>query len=78
VTFLSRSILCYIIIILFILDYIINFQLYIIKFVSVYIFYFRLKLLINKADVMAFIKGNKQVARCGFSNQLIQILNQTG
>lgn len=40
--------------------------------------YFRLKLLINKADVMVFMKGNKQVARCGFSNQLIQILNQTG
>ncbi|VVC25141.1 Glutaredoxin,Thioredoxin-like fold,Glutaredoxin, PICOT-like,Monothiol glutaredoxin-related,Thioredoxin [Cinara cedri] len=38
----------------------------------------RLKSLINKADVMAFIKGSKQLARCGFSNQLIQILNQTG
>lgn len=42
------------------------------------LFNFRLKSLINKADVMTFIKGNKQVARCGFSNQLIQILNQTG
>lgn len=38
----------------------------------------RLKSLTHKSDVMAFIKGNKQVARCGFSNQLIQILNQTG
>jgi len=38
----------------------------------------RLKSLINQADVMVFMKGNKQAARCGFSNQLIQILNQTG
>ncbi|XP_025413472.1 glutaredoxin 3 [Sipha flava] len=38
----------------------------------------RLKSLTNKANVMVFMKGDKQVARCGFSNQLIQILNQTG
>ncbi|XP_050535485.1 glutaredoxin 3 [Daktulosphaira vitifoliae] len=38
----------------------------------------RLKLLINKANVMVFMKGNKQMARCGFSNQLLQILNETG
>lgn len=43
-----------------------------------FLFYFRLKSLINQANVMIFMKGNKQAARCGFSNQLIQILNQTG
>lgn len=37
----------------------------------------RLKSLINQADVMVFMKGNKQAARCGFSSQLLQILNQT-
>jgi Grx4 family monothiol glutaredoxin len=38
----------------------------------------RLKSLTHKADVMIFMKGDKQVARCGFSNQLIKILNETG
>ncbi|XP_009891046.1 PREDICTED: glutaredoxin-3 [Charadrius vociferus] len=38
----------------------------------------RLKNLINKAPVMLFMKGSKQVARCGFSKQIIEILNNTG
>ncbi|KYO43925.1 glutaredoxin-3 [Alligator mississippiensis] len=38
----------------------------------------RLKGLINKAPVMLFMKGNKQVAKCGFSKQIIEILNGTG
>lgn len=46
-------------------------------FILKFIFYFRLKLLTNKANVMVFMKGDKQVARCGFSNQLIKILNET-
>ncbi|XP_034292373.1 glutaredoxin-3 [Pantherophis guttatus] len=38
----------------------------------------RLKDLINKAPVMLFMKGNKQTAKCGFSKQIIEILNNTG
>lgn len=38
----------------------------------------RLKALINKAPVVLFMKGNKQVAKCGFSRQILEILNNTG
>ncbi|XP_053166552.1 glutaredoxin-3 [Hemicordylus capensis] len=38
----------------------------------------RLKDLMNKASVMLFMKGNKQMAKCGFSKQIIEILNNTG
>uniref|UniRef100_A0A8D2KZH7 Glutaredoxin 3 n=1 Tax=Varanus komodoensis TaxID=61221 RepID=A0A8D2KZH7_VARKO len=37
----------------------------------------RLKDLINKASVMLFMKGNKQMAKCGFSKQILEILNNT-
>ncbi|XP_061491626.1 glutaredoxin-3 [Rhineura floridana] len=37
-----------------------------------------LKDLINKASVMLFMKGNKKMAKCGFSKQIIEILNNTG
>lgn len=36
----------------------------------------RLKSLINKARVMVFMKGDRNTPRCGFSKQLIQILNE--
>ncbi|KAL0832014.1 hypothetical protein ABMA28_001511 [Loxostege sticticalis] len=38
----------------------------------------RLKALINKHNVMVFMKGNREAPRCGFSRTLIQILNGTG
>ncbi|XP_072485186.1 glutaredoxin-3 isoform X2 [Notamacropus eugenii] len=38
----------------------------------------RLKILTNKASVMLFMKGNKQMAKCGFSKQILEILNDTG
>lgn len=38
----------------------------------------RLKELINKCNVMVFMKGNAQQPRCGFSKSLIQILNGIG
>lgn len=38
----------------------------------------RLKALINRHDVMVFMKGNRAQPRCGFSKTLIQILNGTG
>ncbi|XP_030058830.1 glutaredoxin-3 [Microcaecilia unicolor] len=38
----------------------------------------RLKALTNKATVMLFMKGNKQMAKCGFSRQILEILNSTG
>jgi len=38
----------------------------------------RLKALINKAKVMVFMKGDKNAPRCGFSKQLVGILNETG
>lgn len=37
----------------------------------------RLKALINKAKVMIFMKGDRNTPRCGFSKQLIAILNET-
>lgn len=37
----------------------------------------RLKSLINRSKVMVFIKGDRNTPRCGFSKQLIQILNDT-
>lgn len=38
----------------------------------------RLKSLINKGNVMIFMKGDRNTPRCGFSKQLIAILNETG
>ncbi|GAB6024944.1 hypothetical protein CHUAL_010045 [Chamberlinius hualienensis] len=38
----------------------------------------RLKALINKDDVMVFMKGNRNQPRCGFSKQLVAILDATG
>lgn len=38
----------------------------------------RLKALINKSPLMVFMKGDRNTPRCGFSKQLIAILNETG
>ncbi|KAJ8956222.1 hypothetical protein NQ314_006755 [Rhamnusium bicolor] len=38
----------------------------------------RLKSLINKSNVMLFMKGDRNAPRCGFSKQTIEILNNTG
>lgn len=38
----------------------------------------RLKALINRHNVMVFMKGDRNTPRCGFSKTLIQILNETG
>ncbi|XP_013385736.1 glutaredoxin-3-like isoform X2 [Lingula anatina] len=38
----------------------------------------RLRKLINAAPVMLFMKGNPQEPRCGFSRQIVDILNQHG
>ncbi|CAH0723819.1 unnamed protein product, partial [Brenthis ino] len=38
----------------------------------------RLKALINRHNIMVFIKGTRDTPRCGFSRTLIQILNGTG
>ena len=32
----------------------------------------------NKASLTLFMKGNKQEAKCGFSRQILEILNSTG
>nr|CAI9694950.1 unnamed protein product [Rangifer tarandus platyrhynchus] len=37
-----------------------------------------LKVMTNKASLMLFMKGNKQEAKCGFSRQILEILNSTG
>ncbi|XP_068150516.1 glutaredoxin 3 [Drosophila tropicalis] len=37
----------------------------------------RLKALINKSPLMIFMKGDRQAPRCGFSKQLIAIVNET-
>ncbi|XP_006630464.1 glutaredoxin 3 [Lepisosteus oculatus] len=38
----------------------------------------RLKALINKAPVMLFMKGSKEMAKCGFSRQILEIMNSSG
>lgn len=38
----------------------------------------RLKTLINRSKVMIFMKGDRSTPRCGFSKQLIAIVNDTG
>lgn len=38
----------------------------------------RLKALINRSNVMIFMKGDRNTPRCGFSKQLIGIINETG
>ncbi|XP_053698102.1 glutaredoxin 3 [Sabethes cyaneus] len=38
----------------------------------------RLKALINRSNVMIFMKGDRDTPRCGFSKQLIAIINETG
>lgn len=38
----------------------------------------RLAALINKSKVMLFMKGDRNTPRCGFSRQIIEILNKTG
>lgn len=38
----------------------------------------RLKALVNRHNVMIFMKGDRDAPRCGFSRTLIQIMNETG
>lgn len=38
----------------------------------------RLKTLVNQSPVMLFMKGNKEAAKCGFSRQIVEILNNSG
>ncbi|XP_067858487.1 glutaredoxin 3 [Heptranchias perlo] len=38
----------------------------------------RLKALTNKSRVVLFMKGNKTLAKCGFSRTIVGILNETG
>lgn len=37
----------------------------------------RLKSLINRSELMVFMKGERNAPRCGFSKQIIAILNET-
>lgn len=38
----------------------------------------RLSSLVRKAPVMLFLKGSKQIAKCGFSRQILELMNNTG
>ena len=38
----------------------------------------RIELLINSNDIMVFMKGTKLMPQCGFSNNVVQILNALG
>ena len=38
----------------------------------------RIEKLINTSKVMLFMKGNKQMPACGFSNTIVQILKKEG
>lgn len=38
----------------------------------------RLKALINRAQLMVFMKGERDEPRCGFSKQIVDILDETG
>lgn len=37
----------------------------------------RLKAVINRSQVMLFMKGNPETPRCGFSRQTVELLNET-
>jgi len=38
----------------------------------------RIETLVNSAAIMVFMKGNKLMPQCGFSNNVVQILNALG
>ena len=38
----------------------------------------RIETLINSSAIMVFMKGNKLMPQCGFSNNVVQILNALG
>jgi monothiol glutaredoxin len=38
----------------------------------------RIKALVTSAPVLVFMKGNKLMPQCGFSNNVVQILNTLG
>ncbi len=38
----------------------------------------RIETLINSHQIMVFMKGNKLMPQCGFSNNVVQILNSLG
>ncbi len=38
----------------------------------------RIETLINSSPIMVFMKGNKLMPQCGFSNNVVQILNSLG
>ncbi|XP_010786854.1 glutaredoxin 3 [Notothenia coriiceps] len=38
----------------------------------------RLKTIINQSPIMVFMKGNKEAAKCGFSRQTLELMNDTG
>ena len=38
----------------------------------------RIELLINTNEIMVFMKGTKLMPQCGFSNNVVQILNSLG
>lgn len=38
----------------------------------------RIEALINSHKIMVFMKGNKLMPQCGFSNNVVQILNMLG
>ena len=38
----------------------------------------RIETLINSSAIMVFMKGNKLMPQCGFSNNVVQILNSLG
>lgn len=38
----------------------------------------RIEALINNNKIMVFMKGNKLMPQCGFSNNVVQILNMLG
>jgi hypothetical protein len=56
----------------------INTEMYIFKAWSIELWIFRLKAVINKSEVMLFMKGDRDTPRCGFSKQMISILADTG
>ncbi len=38
----------------------------------------RIQTIINSSQIMVFMKGNKLMPQCGFSNNVVQILNSLG
>jgi Grx4 family monothiol glutaredoxin len=55
-----------------------NFFLFYLFAVLYAVFFYRIKRLISQHKIVLFMKGNIREPKCGFSRQIVEILNETG